>query len=300
MTTASSRFQAAQADDEARSDPAAALTRHAAVHELVATFQAAEADVRRAFAIIVAAENRLNAVYALGEGDRHALSVEASRHGHGSDFRQADEAITRLAREAWGVICERLEIRRLLSVKRSEELNKRLRDGELPAITLENVADFAQFYLDNAGTMLAEAVTEVFNFLRPWRDTYKTNSREEIGPKVVLEGRVEKNWIKDGYHVRYNRQSEMTALDNVFSMLDGRGSIAKSYYGELHDAIGASGASGRGETRYFRFRCFKKGTLHLQFLRLDLLQRLNEVAGGQNLKTENAGVDRERSGLAVV
>jgi hypothetical protein len=273
------------------------LARHAAVHELVAAFQEAERDVRRAFAIVLAVEERLGALY--GDSSRRGhISVEASRHRTGCDW-DADAAVERMARNAWGAVAERLEIRRMLSVKRAKELDERLERGDLPPLTVENVADFAEFYLEAAPVMMAEAVREVFGFLRPWRDTYKTNSRTEIGPKVVLEHRVERAW-SPGYHVRYGREAEFVALDNVFSMLDGRGTVAKSYHGELSDAIKASGDKGRGETRYFRFKCFRNGNLHLQFLRLDLLRTLNEVAGGKNIKPTNGGAEGRRDGLATV
>lgn len=42
--------------------------------------------------------------------------------------------------------------------------------------------------------------------------------------------------------------------------------------------------AGADETAYFRFRCFKNGNLHIEFKRLDLVARLNQVAGGARLK----------------
>jgi hypothetical protein len=62
--------------------------------------------------------------------------------------------------------------------------------------------------------------------------------------------------------------------------------VAKTYNGELMDAVSATrkDGDGRGETTYFRFRCFKRGTLHIAFKRMDLVDELNRIAGGKNLR----------------
>jgi hypothetical protein len=38
------------------------------------------------------------------------------------------------------------------------------------------------------------------------------------------------------------------------------------------------------ETKYFKVKWFKKGTLHIEFKRLDLLSELNRIGGGNRLK----------------
>jgi hypothetical protein len=65
--------------------------------------------------------------------------------------------------------------------------------------------------------------------------------------------------------------------------LTGRGSVLKSHNGPLYDAITDS-SDGTGETEYFKFKCFKNQNLHVEFKRLDLVARLNAVAGGARLR----------------
>lgn len=258
------------------------LARRSTVRELVAAFQAAEATVRASFAAIVEAEAALNAVFTMG--DRYGIRVEASRHSHGSAFDDADAAINRMARQAWETIVDRLELRRMMSIKRWEELRRQLEKGELPSITEENVNAFARGYAVALPDMIEEAVGEVFDWLRPWNTDYKTNSKLEIGPKVILSYMVESAWLKPGFRANYNKTQRMVALENAFRALDGKGNIAPNYQSELQTAIEASGAEGRGETPLFRFRAFKNGNLHIEFRRLDLLKRFNQIAGGRRLK----------------
>ena len=71
-------------------------------------------------------------------------------------------------------------------------------------------------------------------------------------------------------------------------MLDGKGPI-KTHGGPIHDATATLTTWGQeAQTEYFAFRIHKCGTMHLRFKRLDLLARLNEIAGGKNLRPATA------------
>lgn len=99
---------------------------------------------------------------------------------------------------------------------------------------------------------------------------------------------MEKGWNLGKFRVNHHRQQYITAIDNVFSMIDGHGP-AKTYHGALYDAI-ADSPDGKGETTYFRFKCYLNGNLHLEFIRPDLVARLNIAAGGNRLRTGQTGI----------
>ncbi len=271
----------------------AALVTRSTVRELVRTFVESEAAIRAAFAAIVAAEDRLNSAFALGERDS-SMHVSASRNVYDSDFRDADRAVDRLARSAWASVIERLELRKVMSVKAWDDLQKQLDKGELPPLTEDNVFAFAENCASNMGDMLRDAVVEVFDWLRPagyWDGHYKTNDRYVVGRKVIRPWSVETQWTGRGFRVRYDRAQNLTALERVFLMLDGRGTETKGYQSDLQMAIEAS-PDGTGETDYFRFRCFKNGNLHLEIKRLDLLRKFNQIAGGKHLREEDGRAAR--------
>lgn len=188
---------------------------------------------------------------------------------------------TEWKKRAWGVIFERSGMKKVLSIKRREELDKQLQeDGKnLPDITPENILALIQDGMAKATDYAAEAVYEVFDWLRPWNNKHKTNERWKIGPKVVITYMVENSgWGgQSKYRVRHYHQKNLIALDNVFHMLDGRGPI-KGYNGPLIDAIQSS-PDGTGQTDFFEYKCFKNGNLHLKFKRQDLVDRLNYIAG---------------------
>lgn len=261
------------------------LTKRQTVAELVAVYEQAAESIRQGFALIAGAERRLNEAFTLGEW--RDLSVRDRYNRAQFNWGNPDDTLEILRRDIWRIIVDRLEIRRMLSVARAKELDAQLEKGELPDITVESVATFARGFAENLDRMLEEAVQEVFEFLRPRGRAaeYKTNSQLEVPRRVILTYMVE-TWGYHGhpFHVGYDRPSaQLRALENVFTALDGKGSITKTHNGEIIDAINRS-TDGTGETDYFRFRACRNRNLHLEFKRLDLLARLNQIAGGARLR----------------
>jgi len=277
-------------DLEPGTDEGERISRHQTILQLVNAFNESASDIRRAAEFLESATSRLDTAFA---NDETTDKVQVrTRYGRAVEF-DPQEAITRLRLEIWSHLVDRLEVRRFLSVRRATELHQMLDDKseeKFPDITLENVLAFAQGLRSQVPQMLEEAVQEVFSWLRPPRSEYKTNTELEVGRRAILGYTVEWGWLgrggKDeyGYRVSYGREQQIRALENVFSALDGRGSVTETYNSKLADAIRASGASGKGETEYFRFKCYRNRNLHLEFKRLDLLERFNAIAGGMRLR----------------
>jgi len=259
----------------------AALTRHQTVTEIVRLYAEAEQDVRAAFERIADAESRLKDAF--GKIWLH------DHYGRALDWGRPEGVLEAMRRDAWSCLVERLELRRMMSVKRAKDLDEQLRHGDLPPITVENVEAFARGYSEQLPDMLREAVAEVYDWLRPrdgsFRAEYKTNNRVEVGRRVIVRI-LECGWSK--WHVSHHWQPDLTALDNVFRALDGGGGTQQSHYGELYDAISGAGRDGKWETRYFRGRNFKNQNVHIEFTRADLLARFNAIAGGKNLRPGKA------------
>lgn len=276
--------------------PPDALALHATRAELIATFSDAEATVRQAFASIVGVEERLATVFAGGDHAR-GIRVQACSCHHSDDWTDVEKTIERMRRQAWCVIVDRLELRRALSLKRAEEMDKALREGDVPPITEQTVLAFIAHHNAALPTMIEEAMIEVFDWLRPHEgsrgDDYKTNQRHarfELGERIVLTHAVERGWGSgEQWHVQYSSygpgmSARMTALENIFSSLDGAGQFTRSHRSDIENAISAAGPDGKWATRYFSGRCYGNGNLHLRFLRPDLLAEFNRRVGGRTLR----------------
>jgi hypothetical protein len=252
--------------------PFDALAGRQTIVEFVNEYASAEKDVRDGFALIK------RGLQSLGEG--------TSLHtGHYVDFDSPDETASNLRRKAWANIIDRLQMRRAMSVKAWSEFEKRMRDGECPPITVEIIEGMVRQYRQDLPAMLEASVVEVFEWLRPHDSEYRTNSEYEIGKRVVLNGIIRRSYSTWGIS-SYYRQN-LVALENVFDLIAGKVAGEKvNWCSKLEDAVNGIHLSGPcvGETEHFKFRGFKKGSLHLEFRAPEHVKRLNAIAGGARLK----------------
>lgn len=267
------------------------LAQRLTIGKAVAAYLDATAAIRKACTEMAEAEDRLNAVFTLdGIGQIRLIG-----HHRSLDIHDPKDALLEIRHDVWRALVERLEIRRLMSSKRWDELSRCLdrKDSDrkgMPEITERSVTELVESFHSNLHAMLEEAVEEVFNFLRPRRSEYKTNSEYEVPRKVVLSHIVEK-WdhrLCSSWRVNYHREQDLTALENVFTALDGKGQITKTYWSAISTAIRTDGFTGIGETPYFKFKCFRNGNMHLEFRRIDLLDKFNRLAGGRRLRAAAA------------
>lgn len=227
-----------------------------------------------------------------------ALNASFRTRGARYQYRDTtvDEAIRDLKLNTWRELVNKMEIRRILSIKKAEELDKQLDTGDgFPEITEENILGLMRGMLADSGRFIEEAIKEVYDHIRPWgvrKAEHVTNekNRWQLGRKIILTGHLTSDYgggMRNGYYT----QKHITALDNVFHALDGKPPVT-THYGPLYDAI-EDRNSMEGETEYFRFKKFLNGNLHVEFKRMDLVARFNAVAGGARLKDTASDATRE-------
>ena len=262
-----------------------------AVH-IAREYQQATAELRRLFDGVRAAGERLQAAFARADADhkgtwnRFEVSIEFDnarvyRYDDGRD--PYAEVFGKMKRRAWQMLVDHLGIKALMSVKKRADFERQLEAGELPDISEETILGVILGLAGQAKDFAAEAVGEVFEILRPqtanWDRQYKTNDVFRVGRRVILTWMVRTRW-GGGFEVNYQREAQVNAIDGVFHLLDGKG-VLKERRGPLAQAINATGKDGKGETDYFKFRCFKNGNLHLEFKNLELVKQLNQLGTGR-------------------
>lgn len=261
------------------------LANRLTIAEVVRVYDEATAKIRGAFAQVSAAEQQLNDTFAMGD---YMSTIHVNRHGR-IDFDRPDDVLIEIRHQVWSAIVERLEVRRMMSIARWKELQRQIEKKELPEITHESVGQLTSGFEKSLSAMLGEAVEEVFDWLRPRRSDYKTNSELEIGRKVILAYVVEHTgYGRSNWRVSYHYDQNLLALENVLHALDGRGQISKTHYSAIHNVVEAEGFDGVGETDLFKFKCYRNRNLHIEFKRLDLLAKFNRIAGGHRLRPATA------------
>ena len=190
-----------------------------------------------------------------------------------------ESVIGSINQAGWLRVLEVINIKKVMSQNTAEELDTWIKDWKkLPVLTTENVMQVVEQIAEKLGSYLEEACFEVYRSLTPGASYtgYKTN-KKYLTEKVILEGWVRKAWSGKGFRVDEYYSDALRNIDNLFHFLDNQ-PFPKEHFGQLYTGIERSDA-GSGKTTYFSFKCYKKGTLHINFLRADLLKKLNEIAG---------------------
>lgn len=259
------------------------LVKRATVEDIVAAYRAACETVTRCFTELAEAQRS----YADAVLSKHrGFFAFQARHGRGTDFTSdIPLVLANIHRDTWTVIFEKLEVVRFLSSERMKELERQIEDGEMPEITVEAVMSAYTSLCVQLPELSKESVKEAYNILRPRGHTrvgkLKTNTELEVGRKVILSSMVGPSW---GGKLRVSTYGEeqLRTLERVMRMLDGKGTFTEQYHSAIWAEMDAGNAS--GETEFFKFKGCKNGNMHLEFKRLDLLAKLNEIAGGKNLR----------------
>jgi len=202
-----------------------------------------------------------------------------------------EKCLSKIKGNAWSFLLERSGVFEFCSIKQRDEINKQMEDEKnLPEFTLENIQAWFESYAVNIDKLFEDSVKEVAHWLYPCRteQEYKTNGKELIGRKVIKTCMFEQGW-NSSINLRYSSEKYIQALDNIFFLMEGKG-VAK-YPGNLLTAIKAASQDHKKkcETEYFRVKWYKKGTMHLEFKRLDILEKVNKKAGGLNLSSDLFG-----------
>lgn len=274
-----------------------AIAKRSTITELCNAWTQSADDLQKGFALLAGAQKRMSDFF---DGGNRSFSIYGGSHYHSLDFNEPAPWLDYFQRQVWRALVDRLGLRRILSLKRIEEMENQIEKGkDLPAITVENVTAMLETNANRMGEYLQEKVHEVYEWLRPgtWsRSKYVTNQKSEeagVGRKVIKCYAVRHSYAGSGFEVEYRTVDRLRALDQVFHLLDGAAKWDDSYDGELVNAIrdqtkatDSRPATNCFETKYFKGKCFGNGNLHLEIRRQDLLDKFNVMAGGPRITDE--------------
>lgn len=211
-----------------------------------------------------------------------------------SATRTIEQGQALISRNGWNYVLKQSGVDALLTAKRKEQFQKSLENGEAPVFTVGNIISLLGGLAQDSDGYFSEAVLEAWDWLKPWgwsREHYKTNQKSEyeIASKVIKGGIANPGWgDRCSFSVGHYRRDNLMDMDKVFHLLDGKG--VPRYPADLVSTMQTAMAAGQDQctTPYFRIKWFKNGNGHIEFLRLDLLQKFNGIAGKGLLKREEA------------
>lgn len=267
---------------------------HITVTRLAGVYQKTTTRIRQLILELGEELEELKAAFSLTDALTSGFDIKlhcfGSSYGYDPNAEDVDRILREMKRHAWGTLIQKLDIMKIMSSKRQQELRNALYYGpssrygqpapdEFPEITEENILSVLSGMVSSADEFIEEAILEEYDWLRPgvhWKDEYKTNRTDRIGRKVIKYC-VERTWDKS-WQPHHSYSSHLRAIDWIFHNLDGK-AIPREHDGPLISAIRGSGRAGVGQTDYFKFKCYGNGNLHLEFRRQDLLDKFNQIAG---------------------
>ncbi|EPY7393090.1 TPA: DUF4942 domain-containing protein [Klebsiella pneumoniae] len=206
----------------------------------------------------------------------------AMKPGHRYDSwltEKADKAMPAVTRNIDSSIWRDLMLKSgmmvLMDAQARDQWHKNLEEGDLPAISEANIlSTFEQLHL-NKMDVFERGIINVFKGLS-W--DYKTNSPCRFGKKIIINNLVTHNrW---GFSLNWGwRRDQLADLERMLFLLSGksipdnRSDITTRLMAHIRD----NPDKDVYEDEFFRVRYFQKGTAHLTFKRLDLVERMNDI-----------------------
>ncbi|TKJ93879.1 DUF4942 domain-containing protein [Erwinia persicina] len=189
---------------------------------------------------------------------------------------KAIPAITRnIDRSIWRDLMLKSGMMALMDAQARDQWHKNLEEGDLPAISEENIlSTFEQLHL-NKMDVFERGIINIFKGLS-W--DYKTNSPCSFGKKVIINNLVSHNrW---GFSLNWGwRRDQLVDLERMLFLLDdkvipdNRADISINLMNHIRDNPGKDVY----DDEYFSIRYFQKGTAHLTFKRAELVDKINDI-----------------------
>lgn len=188
----------------------------------------------------------------------------------------AIKAITQnIDRSIWKDLMNKSGMLALMDAQARDEWYNSLEKDDIPAVSEENIlSTFEQLHQSKA-KVFERGIINVFKGLS-W--DYKSNSPCSFGKKIIINNLVTHNrW---GFSLNWGwRRDQLTDLERMLFLLDGkpipdnRGDVTTRLMEHISDHPGVQSY----EDDFFSIRYFQKGTAHLIFKRLDLVEKMNDI-----------------------
>ena len=132
---------------------------------------------------------------------------------------------------------------------------------------------------------------------RHYFNGWRTNDAFAVNKKVIIPmyNALEANWGRGGgYRLGYKTEGELNDIEKVFDYLDGGLAQSPQTAGAVvKDAVDNEGQNRNIPCKYFEVTLYKKGTCHIKFTDLDVIQKFNLFAArGKNWLPPSYGKKR--------
>lgn len=221
--------------------------------------------------------------------------------------------IEELKKRAWYKVLDQPSINKFVTSKVREDLSEYIRQKGDMDFTQRNIKNIITELMLNKENIFFECVVDTFDKMCSFDknnqvhiEGWKTNSAYKVNKRVIMPYYISysNNGSWHSWNLDYRRGFTIDDIDKAMCLIDGK-DFAKMH--GTREAIESqfniiktdgydNGCNNKGESAYFNFKFFKKGTLHLQFKDDKLWEQFNIMAaqGKQWIGTEDHVEDYKR------
>lgn len=166
---------------------------------------------------------------------------------------------------AWQYLMHESGMRTLMDATARAKWDKSISDGEIPELTDANIrATFGMLH-NSRGEIFERGVIACFKKLA-W--CYKTNLPQKFGKRIVM------TYLTSGYN-GHEKCDQLDDLIRVMSVLDGK--PEPDHRQGVYSLVGYGNKVQRVENDWLIIKTFKNGNGHIEFKRLDLIDKMNLI-----------------------
>lgn len=231
------------------------------------------------------------AVEALAESKRAIAKFQAlaSRISDGINAEELtgsfNDVVDLLQERAWNRVFNQTGAAKFMTKRVKDEFDEYRKQIGGMDFSKDNIESFVRTIFDNRKTILIQSVEDAFELMTKYDkknkvhvEGWKTNDAWKVNRKVIVPwGCNRKEYESDLPRIHYSYSQELSDIEKALSFLNGdqtpenRSSIEMT----LLDAGREAKYGVLYESKYFRFRCYQKGTLHLEFIDKHLWENFN-------------------------
>ncbi|TDB45337.1 DUF4942 domain-containing protein [Photorhabdus luminescens] len=208
----------------------------------------------------------------IGGGELFDWEIKLGRYGKEGILKRITKINDRII---WNSLMSKSGMFSLMDDQARDEWERNLDKGEFPEITRENIESSFEQLSREKNDIFVRGVINIFKILS-W--DYKTNVPYKFGKKIIMNNLVDHDSLR-GFRASLFGRNKLDDLERILNIFDGinvkdyRNSIGMLF----DDHVINSKEATEYEDDYFIIRYFKKGTGHILFKRLDLLEKLNDT-----------------------
>jgi 16S rRNA G966 N2-methylase RsmD len=189
-----------------------------------------------------------------------------------------------LQKDAWKFIFNKMDLTKVATRQLRDDINKFVETQQKIPFTMRNIYRMLEIVIGTTDQRMDKAILQAFDSITKHHDCnrhcvegWKTNSHYLVGKKFIFPYVIDKWFIdyRDGIKINYNDQDMISDIEKALCFLTGANwdeivtlRVAtyhtKAAFGQWHNS------------HFFRFKGFKKGSMHFEFISEDVWAMFNQ------------------------